>query len=71
MLNHYEILTITRDAPISVINAVYNAIKEKYSPSKFDGEKKLQFEKAIQRLDIAYTVLSDSSKRKEYDNSLN
>jgi hypothetical protein len=51
LLTHYEILTISKDAPNSVVSAVYNAIKEKYSPEKYEGEKKMQIEKAIQRLE--------------------
>jgi DnaJ-class molecular chaperone len=70
MLNHYEILSVTTDAPFSVIQSVYNAILKKHSPENYEGEKKMQAEKAIKKLTTAYEILSDKTKRKIYDESI-
>jgi DnaJ-class molecular chaperone len=69
-MNYYEVLTITKDAPISVIKAVYEAMIEKYSPDHYDGDKKIQAEKAIKHIHDAYKVLSDPDKRKNYDSNI-
>lgn len=66
-MNYYEILTVTKDAPISVIKAVYEAMIKKYSPDNHEGEKKIQIEKAIKHINVAYETLSDPDKRKKYD----
>lgn len=70
MQTHYDALSITTDAPNSVIRAVYNAICQKHSPENYEGDKKIQAEKAIQKLTTAYETLSDSVKRKMYDESI-
>jgi DnaJ-class molecular chaperone len=70
MLNHYEILSVTTDAPFSVIHAVYNAILKKHSPENYEGDKRIQAEKAIKRLTTSYVILSDKAKRRIYDESI-
>jgi colicin import membrane protein len=53
---YYETLEVTTDAPIEIIEAVYQAlVKENGNTTELDN---------------AYTVLSDPIKRKEYDESL-
>ncbi len=70
MLNHYEILSVTTDAPFSVIHSVYNAILKKHSPENYEGDKRIQAEKAIKRLTTSYVILSDKTKRRIYDESI-
>ncbi len=70
MQTYYDVLTITTDAPNLVIRAVYDAICQKYSPENYEGDKKIQAEKAIKKLTIAYETLSDPIKRKNYDASI-
>lgn len=45
MQTHYDALTITTDAPNSVIRAVYNAICQKHSPENYEGEKKFKLKR--------------------------
>jgi curved DNA-binding protein CbpA len=70
MRNHYELLSITTDAPFSVIHSVYKAILKRHSPENYEGDKKIQAEKAINKLAIAYEILSDQTKRRIYDESI-
>jgi colicin import membrane protein len=56
MKNYYDLLEITTDTPIEIIEAVYQAlVKENGNTTELDN---------------AYTVLSDPIKRKEYDENL-
>jgi DnaJ-class molecular chaperone len=61
--DYYEELEISHAASIEVIKAAYKRLSLKYHPdNKETGE-----ESKFKRLNEAYVILSDESKRKEYD----
>jgi hypothetical protein len=63
---YYDDLTVSRNAPLSVIRAAYRALCQKYHPDKYVGphEEALRIVKTINE---AYAVLSNSAKRVEHD----
>jgi TPR repeat protein len=63
---YYDNLSVSRNAPASVIKAAYKALCQKYHPDKYIGghEEALRIMKSI---NSAYAVLSDSAKRAEHD----
>lgn len=63
MKTHYEVLNITPDAPIEVIHAVYKALNDEYTQCSAQLDE-------IKKLNDAYLILSNSNKRKIYDESL-
>ena len=66
MKNYYEILQIASDASEEVIRAAYKALGKKYHP---DNQKyPAEFcQKKMSEINMAYEILSDSAKRKQYD----
>ena len=65
--NHYDALEIKRDASAEVIKKQYRALAKKYHPDKTDDPKAQ--DKFIE-ISSAYEILSDPSKRSEYDHRL-
>ena len=65
-MTYYEILEVTENASEEVIKAAYKTQAAKYHPDN----KKTGDEKKMQMLNIAYEILSDPDKRKQYDNTL-
>lgn len=59
----YDTLKINKDASLKEIKKSYYKLAEKYHPDKNDGKESQEF------IDIttAYTILKDTAKRKEYD----
>jgi len=68
-MNYYEILEIKEDASIEVVKAAYKALVKKYHPDANSNDNQDQ-ERNINSINEAYEVLSDESKRKEYDEKL-
>ena len=68
-MNYYQILGVQPDADIIVIKAAYKALARKFHPdsSNLPKEKSLERMKEINK---AYETLSDSLKRKQYDENL-
>jgi curved DNA-binding protein CbpA len=66
---HYEILKITRDAPLEVVRAAYRALTLKYHPDRHaaDAQAGVDATEMMALLNSAYDVLSDPIKRQEYD----
>ncbi len=62
---HYDNLKIATDAPIEVINAAYRGLCKKYHPDNNPGNPDAARIMVI--LNAAYEVLSDTDKRKQYD----
>lgn len=66
-MNYYEELEVTTNASTAVIKAAYKAQVKHYHPDVFKGDKLFATNKLI-KLNKAYEVLCNPSKRSEYDN---
>ena len=66
---YYDWLEISPKASNEVIEKAYKALVIKYHPDLHNGEKKYD-EEIIKKINEAYSVLSDSKKRAEYDSTL-
>lgn len=66
MKDYYCILGVIKSAEDIVIKAAYRALAQKYHPDKFEGDE-AESQKKMQEINEAYSVLSDSERRKEYD----
>jgi hypothetical protein len=66
--NYYKILGLDQSADISTIREAYEALSQKFDPSNFHGSKKFAGD-MMRELNEAYDLLSDPSKRLQYDSS--
>lgn len=60
--NYYEILGVDKNATQQQVKKAYRKLAHKYHPDKGGDEEKFK------EINEAYQVLSDSQKRKQYDN---
>lgn len=65
-MDYYTILEINKDASDEVIKAAYRALVKKYHPDTL-GEENSEAYIRMQKINEAYSVLSNSEKRKAYD----
>ncbi|MBI2974350.1 MAG: DnaJ domain-containing protein [Deltaproteobacteria bacterium] len=65
MKDYYQILGISRGAAEADIKKAYRRLARQYHPDMNKGEKKA--EERFKEISEAYSVLSDSEKRKQYD----
>jgi curved DNA-binding protein len=63
--DYYEILGVAKGASEDDIKKAYRKLAKKYHPDKNPGNK--EAEEQFKLISEAYAVLSDASKRKEYD----
>ena len=70
MKNYYEILEVDKKASKEVIEKAYKALAIKYHPDLKEGEDKKLSEKRMIEINEAYNVLSDETRRAEYDSKL-
>lgn len=70
MKNYYEILEVDKHATSKVIKGVYKLHIKENHPDLFQGEEKLKAEERLKKLNEAYEVLSDETKRRDYDKLL-
>ena len=63
--DYYEVLGVSRDADDAAIKKAYRALAKKYHPDMNPGDK--EAEKKFKEASEAYAVLSDSEKRRQYD----
>ena len=65
-MNYYELLQVREDASDEVITMAYKALAKKYHPDTYEGDKAFA-EMKMKEINAAYSVLSDATKRAEYD----
>jgi curved DNA-binding protein CbpA len=72
MQNYYEVLGVSPTADDFVIKAAYKALAQRYHPDKFANNVKdaSDAETKMRQLNEAYQILSDTAKRRDYDNWL-
>ena len=63
--DYYEVLGVNKDASDAEIKAAYRKLAKKYHPDLHPDDK--QAEAAFKEVNEAYEVLSDSTKRSNYD----
>jgi curved DNA-binding protein CbpA len=64
--DYYAILGVMPSAEFETIQAVYRALSKKYHPD-VSQQDKTKSEEKIREINEAYEILSDVSKRREYD----
>ncbi len=65
MENWYQVLGVSSEASEDEIKASYRKLAKKYHPDAHPGDQ--ECEKHFKEISEAYSILSDSKKRKEYD----
>lgn len=71
MITIYELLGVEEDASKEEIENAYSRLIFEYrQDAKFDEEKNKKNEKILNRLKLAYEILTDDEKRKRYDYDL-
>ena len=63
--DYYEVLGVARDAPEADIKKAYRKLARQYHPDRNPGDK--QAEAKFKEVQVAYDVLSDKTKRSNYD----
>ena len=63
--DYYEVLGVGKDADDAAIKKAYRALAKKYHPDMNPGDA--EAEKKFKEASEAYAVLSDSEKRRQYD----
>jgi curved DNA-binding protein len=64
--DYYQILGVSRTATPEEVKKAYRKLAQKYHPDRAKGNKK-EAEAQFKKISEAYAVLSNSDKRKEYD----
>lgn len=67
MNNYYEILEVSKNASREVIEKAYKVLAKKYHPDLQKEENRKQAEQKMKLINEAYEVLSDDTRKKEYD----
>jgi len=67
-MTHYQTLQIDKHASDVVIKAAYRALSMKFHPDKNPGNKQSTIK--MQLINIAYSILSDATRRAMYDQTL-
>ena len=65
MNNYYDILGVSKDSTAEEIKKVYRKLSKEHHPDRGGDENRFK------EISEAYTILGDSQKRAQYDNSLN
>jgi DnaJ family protein B protein 4 len=66
-MDYYKVLGVSKDADTSVIKKKYRQLALKWHPDKAPADKKKEYEEEFKDIANAYGILSDSEKRKQYD----
>lgn len=70
MKNYYEILEVNEKASQEIISKVFKIHIKKWHPDLYQGDKKIEAETKTKEINEAYSVLSNETKRAEYDAEL-
>lgn len=70
MDNYYDILEVSKKASKEIIDKAYRTLAKKYHPDLQAPENKQIAEEKMKQINEAYSVLSDDSKRAQYDREL-
>ena len=70
MKNYYKILQVDKDASPEIIKVTYKLLVKKNHPDLKEGEDKKNAEEKIKEINEAYDVLSNPTKKAEYDQTL-
>ena len=68
-IDYYETLGVEKNDTDEIIKKRYKVLALKYHPDKFNGtdEEKLEGEKIMREVNLAWATFKDKEKRKEYD----
>lgn len=69
-MDHYRILNVSRDADPEIIDRAYRVIARKHHPDLQPEGRRDAANRAMQRVNEAYRVLSDPHARRAYDRTL-
>lgn len=64
--NYYDVLGVSKDAPIDVIKKAYNTMAKKWHPDRNQNNQEESKEK-MQQISEAFSVLGDTERREIYD----
>ena len=70
MQNYYELLEVDKKASLEIIKKIFKIKIKQTQPDLFTGEEKIKAEEKTKLLNEAYSILSDETKRAEYDKTL-
>ncbi len=69
-MDYYRVLQVTRDADPAVIDRAYRALSLANHPDRAAAGERGRATRRMQRINEAYTVLSDPKRRARYDQTL-
>ena len=68
--NYYEILEVDKNASPEIIEKAYKTLAKKYHPDVQLEENKKQSEEIFKQINEAYEILSDTTKKEEYNKTI-
>jgi curved DNA-binding protein CbpA len=69
-VDHYRVLQVSHDAEPEVIDRAYRTLSMKYHPDVVPEGQRESAHRRMQRINLAYAVLSEPTRRRDYDRTL-